>query len=133
MIFDPVRKKWRKLTPEEWVRQNFIQYMIDKGKYPAGLISIENMFRFNKMWRRVDILVYNRSGKPVMIVECKSYDVDISDDREISDQIVNYNMKFEVPYIIITNGMDHYAYKFDRSEKKYVPILVIPLYEDLLT
>jgi hypothetical protein len=67
-IFDPIRKKYVKLTPEEWVRQNFIQYLVHNGNYPAGLLGIEVMFRLNTLCRRVDILVHNRSGIPVMII-----------------------------------------------------------------
>ncbi len=130
MILDPLRRKYVKLTPEEWVRQNFIQYLINEGKYPAGLVGIEVFSRFNKMKRRVDILIHNRSGEPVMIVECKAPDVKIDD--KVFDQIVCYNMGFKVPYIVVTNGIDHYACKVDFSENKYEFLLVIPLYEDLL-
>jgi hypothetical protein len=131
MILDPVRRKYVKLTPEEWVRQNFVQYLVNEGKYPSGLLGIEVNFRFNKLKRRVDILVHNRSGEPVMIVECKEPDVKI--DEKVFDQIVCYNMGFKVPYIVVTNGIDHYACKINHQEKKYDFLLVIPLYEDLLT
>jgi hypothetical protein len=82
------------------------------------------------MNRRVDILVHNRSGEPVMIVECKSPDITIDDT--VFDQIVCYNMEFKVPYVVVTNGIDHYACKINHEEKKYEFLLVIPLYEDLL-
>jgi hypothetical protein len=130
MILDPIRKKFVKLTPEEWVRQNFIQYLIKEGNYPPGLIGVEVMFSYNKLKRRVDILVHNRSGEPVLIVECKSTDVKIDD--KVFDQIVCYNMGYKVPYIVVTNGIDHYACKVDHQENKYEFLLVIPLYEDLL-
>jgi hypothetical protein len=129
-IFDPIRKKYMRLTPEEWVRQNFVQYLIHHGKYPAGLIGIEVMFRLNNLSRRVDILVHNRAGIPVMIIECKSPDININD--KVFDQIVCYNMKFKLPYLIVTNGMDHYACKIDIANKKYEFLNVIPLYEDIL-
>jgi hypothetical protein len=129
MILDLLRRKYVKLTPEEWVRQNFVQYLINEGKYPLGLLGIEVLFRFNKVKRRVDILVHNRSGEPVMIVECKAPDVKI--DEKVFDQIVCYNMGFKVPYIVVTNGIDHYACKINHEEKKYEFLLVIPLYEDL--
>jgi hypothetical protein len=131
IILDPIRKKYVRLTPEEWVRQNFVQYLIQEGKYPAGLIAIEIMSKFNKLKNRIDILVHDRSGNPVMIVECKSPDIKIDD--EVFDQIVRYNMGFRVPYLIVTNGMDHYACKIDVENNKYEFLLVIPLYEDLLT
>jgi len=129
MILDLLRRKYVKLTPEEWVRQNFVQYLINEGKYPLGLLGIEVLFRFNKVKRRVDILVHNRSGEPVMIVECKAPDVKI--DEKVFDQIVCYNMGFKVTYIVVTNGIDHYACKINHEEKKYEFLLVIPLYEDL--
>lgn len=129
MILDPFRRKYVKLTDEEWVRQNFLQYLVNEGKYPAGLLGVEVYFRFNKLKRRVDILVHNRLGEPVMIVECKRPDVKIDD--KVFDQIVTYDMKYKVPYIIVTNGMHHYACKIDFQEMKYEYLLVIPLYEDI--
>jgi hypothetical protein len=131
MIFDSVRRKYVKLTPEEWVRQNFIQYLIHEGKYPAGLLGIEVMFRFNKLMRRVDILVHNRLGEAVMIVECKSPEVKIDD--KVFDQIVCYNMGLKVPYIVVTNGLVNYACKINHAETKYDFLLVIPLFEDLIS
>jgi hypothetical protein len=130
MILDPIRRKYVRLTPEEWVRQNFVQYLVNEGKYPAGLLGIEKIFKFNKVKRRFDILVHNRSGEPVMIVECKEPDTKIDD--KIFDQIVCYNMGLKVPYIVVTNGLDHYACKMNYQESKYDFLLVIPLYEDLL-
>jgi len=130
MILDPLRRKFVKLTPEEWVRQNFVQYLINEGKYPPGLIGIEVLSRYNKMKKRVDILIHKRSGEPVMIVECKAPEIKIDD--KVFDQIVCYNMGFKVPYIVVTNGIDHYACKVNHDEKKYEFLLVIPLYEDLL-
>jgi len=130
MILDTVRRKYVRLTPEEWVRQNFIQYLVNEGKYPAGLLGVEVMFRLNKLKRRVDILVHNRQGRPVMIVECKAPEVKIDD--KVFDQIVCYNIGLKVPYIVVTNGIDHYACKVDHTTGKYEFLLVIPLYEDLL-
>jgi Type I restriction enzyme R protein N terminus (HSDR_N) len=130
MILDLLRKKYVKLTPEEWVRQNFIQYLIHEGKYPAGLLGVEINFKLNKLKKRADILVHNRLGEPVMIVECKRPDVKI--DEEVFTQIIDYEMKFKVPYIVVTNGMHHYACKVDYDKMKYEYLLVIPLYEDLL-
>ena len=130
MILDPLRRKFVKLTPEEWVRQNFVQYLINEGKYPAGLLGVEVMFRLNKLKRRVDILVHNRLGEAIMIVECKSADVKI--DEKVFEQIATYNMKFKVPYLVVTNGLHHYACKIDHQEMKFEYLLVIPLYEDLL-
>jgi virulence-associated protein VagC len=129
MILDPVRRRYLKLTPEEWVRQNFIQYLINEGKYPAGLLGIEVMFRFNKLMRRVDILVHNRSGVPVMIVECKAPEVAL--DENVFEQIATYNLKYKVPYLVVTNGDHHYACKFNHEAMSFEYLLVIPLYEEL--
>jgi hypothetical protein len=130
MIFDSVRKKYVKLTPEEWVRQNFIQYLIQQGHYSQGLISVEIMFSFNSMKRRADILIFNRRAEPVMLVECKAPEVPIDD--KVFDQIVNYNMEFKVPYIVVTNGLVHYVCKINHEDKSWEFLNVIPLYEDLL-
>ena len=127
MILDPLRRKYVKLTPEEWVRQNFVQYLINEGKYPAGLIGIEVMFKYNKMKKRIDILVHDRKGNPVMIIECKSGEIELDD--KVDDQIVGYNMKFRIPYLVVTNGIKHYAIRmtdYDRHEFEY--LMVIPLY-----
>ena len=94
-------------------------------------MGIEVMFRLNKLKRRVDILIHNRNGEPVMIVECKAPDIKIND--KVFDQIVCYNMRYKVPYIVVTNGMDHYACKIDLMENRYEYLLVIPLYIDLLS
>ncbi|NSW95130.1 MAG: type I restriction enzyme HsdR N-terminal domain-containing protein [Bacteroidales bacterium] len=131
-ILDTLRKKFVRLTPEEWVRQNFIRYLVSEGHYPAGLIAVEVSFTFNRMRRKADILIYNRSGEPVMIVECKSPETDLSEDR-ISDQVVDYNRVFRVPYLVITNGLTHYAVKITDFEKNEFEFLMyIPLYQDLI-
>jgi len=130
MILDPLRKKYVKLTPEEWVRQNFVQYLISEGKYPPGLIGIEVLFKFNKLKRRVDILVHDRTGIPILIVECKSPDIKI--DEDVCEQIATYNMKYKVPYLIVTNGIHHYAFTIDHQAMKFEYLLVIPLYEDII-
>lgn len=132
VIFDPQRRRWVKLTPEEWVRQNFVQYLIREGGYPAGLIGIEITLKYNKLKWRTDILVHDRSGKPVMIVECKSHGVEIVDNI-VFDQVNNYNREFDVPYIIVTNGIVHLAFKINPENKRPEFLNVIPLYEDLLT
>ncbi len=129
MILDQIRRKYVRLTPEEWVRQNFIQYLITEGKYPPGLMGVEVMFKLNRLRRRVDILIHNRQGRPIMIVECKEPDVKIDD--KVFDQIVTYNLAMKVPYIVVTNGIDHYACKVDDENNKYEFLMAIPLYEDI--
>ncbi|HBC80176.1 MAG TPA: restriction endonuclease subunit R [Bacteroidales bacterium] len=134
MILDTLRKKYVKLTPEEWVRQNFVQYLIQEGRYPPGLIGIEMRFSFNKMKKRVDILVHDRQGNPVMIVECKSPEINISDfyEDKVYDQIGSYNLGYKVPYVVVTNGLVNYAFRFSSEKNQYEHMLEIPFYEDLI-
>ncbi len=100
-IFDPIRKQWVRLTPEEWVRQNFINYLIKEKKYPASLIAIEKEIKVGEMRKRFDILVYKEST-PWLIVECKELSTPIND--AVAKQILTYNIQLQVPYLIITNG-----------------------------
>lgn len=129
MILDRIRRKFVRLTPEEWVRQNFISYLVNEGKYPPGLIAVEVMFLINNLKRRADILIHNRLGKPVMIVECKEPGVKVDD--KVFDQIVTYNLGLKVPFIVVTNGLVHYACKLRKDQPGYEYLNVIPLYEEL--
>ena len=129
MIFDQVRKKYVRLTPEEWVRQNFVQYLIREGNYPSGLMIIEAAFRLYNTKKRIDILIHNRLASPVMIVECKVDTVDI--DAKVLEQIVTYNMQFRVPYLVITNGMVNIAVKFNQDFSAWEQLDIIPLYGEL--
>jgi hypothetical protein len=131
MILDPLRRRYVKLTSEEWVRQNFIQYLINAGKYPLGLMGIEMQFGHNRLKRRTDILVHNRSGVAVMIVECKAPEVEL--EEKAFEQIVDYNRKFKVPYLVVTNGIHHWACKFNSDFSDWEYLLVIPLYEELIS
>lgn len=125
-IFDTVRKKFVKLTPEEWVRQNFVTYLTKILGYPIGLISVEKSHRCNRFNRRTDIMVHTRKGEPVMIVECKAPDVKV--DAQVFDQIVCYNMKFNVPLLVVTNGVNHYACRTGPETGKYTFLESIPVY-----
>jgi hypothetical protein len=115
LIFDPCRLKWVALTPEEWVRQNFVRYMLEELGYPAGLISTEMSIKINGMKRRCDIVVHNRSGLPVLITECKAPDVILG--QSVFDQANSYNWALGVPFLVITNGMKHYC--LESSEGKF--------------
>ena len=116
-IFDPVRRKYVLLTPEEWVRQNFLQYLVQEKDFPASLMAIEREFNFNRMKKRTDILVHNRQGEPVFLVECKAPAVPVT--REVFDQIGLYNLNYNVPWLVVTNGMKHYCCKFVKEEGEY--------------
>lgn len=101
-IFDEVRKKWVVLTPEEWVRQNFLQYLIQVKKFPASLIAVEKEISLGELKKRFDIVVFDKNSKPCMIVECKEMNVRL--DKTVLDQALRYNVTLTVPYLVITNG-----------------------------
>lgn len=129
-IFDKIRKKYVILTPEEWIRQNFITYLIDEKNYPATLISVETEVKLFKVKKRTDILVFQNTGKPIMIVECKAADVKI--DQQVFDQIARYNMALKVNYLVVTNGLSHYCCYLDYEKNSYQFIENIPEYGSLL-
>jgi hypothetical protein len=123
-IFDAFRKKYVQLTPEEWVRQNFLQYLVVEKKYPLSLIAVEAGLKYNQMQKRADVLVYDKQGHPFLLVECKAPEVKISQDT--FDQVARYNMIFKVSYLIVTNGMDHFCCKMDYSDNSYRFLEEIP-------
>ncbi len=106
LIFDEIRKQWLVLTPEEWVRQNFIQYLIQEKQYPAALMAVEKEIQVGGMRRRCDIVVY-RESIPWMIVECKEMKVPLT--TTVLRQVLNYNTRLQVAYLVITNGTTTYA------------------------
>ena len=128
-IFDFIRKKFVILTPEEWVRQNFLKYLVDEKKYPASLIFVEKEFKLNNLSKRSDAVVYNKTGNPVLIVECKAASVKI--DQKVFDQIARYNMKLKVDFLIVTNGLEHFCCKIDYQNQKYLFLKKVPEYEDV--
>lgn len=105
-IFDEIRKQWLRLTPEEWVRQNFLQYLIQTKKYPASLIAVEKEIKLGELKKRCDIVVY-KNDKPWMIVECKEMNVPVN--NAVASQIFNYNQTLDVAYLIITNGKETFG------------------------
>ena len=106
-IFDNVRKKFVALTPEEWVRQHFIKYLIEVQRYPKSLFRIEGALQYNRLQKRSDILVYDRGGKPWMLVECKSPTIKLS--QRAFNQVAIYNMTVGAKYLAVTNGMVHFC------------------------
>ena len=113
-IFDEFRKRWVVLTPEEWVRQNFLQYLTQIKKYPASLIAIEKEIKLGELKKRFDIVVYDSHTKPWMIVECKEMNVAL--DRTVLDQVLRYNINLQVPYLVITNGSYCMAMTFEKDK-----------------
>jgi|SRR6056297_759582 len=123
-IFDFIRKKYVLLTPEEWVRQNFLKYLVEEKKYPASLIAVEKEFKLNTLSKRSDAVVYNQSGQPFLIIECKATNVKI--DQKVFEQIARYNMKLNVEYLVVTNGLVHYCCKIDVENQNYYFLKDIP-------
>jgi hypothetical protein len=123
-IFDSIRKKFVILTPEEWVRQNFLRYLVDEKKYPASLIAIEMEFKLNNLSKRSDAVIYDKLGNPILIVECKASSVKV--DQKVFDQIARYNMKFNVEYLVVTNGLQHYCCKIDYTNNNYEFLKEVP-------
>jgi len=128
-IFDPFRKKEYLLTPEEWVRQNFLQYMVVEKGFPASLISVEMGFRLNKLIKRGDIVAFGKDGKPLLLVECNASTVNIS--QGTFDQIARYNMSLKLDYLIVTNGLKHYCCKMDFQNKTYSFLENIPSFNQI--
>lgn len=126
-IFDSIRKKYLMLTPEEWVRQNFIQFLIQEKKYPEGLISIEKGLKLNELQKRVDALVYKNSD-PLVLIEFKAPKVKIS--QEVFEQIGRYNSIFKVPYLIVSNGLEHYCAKINFKANSFEFLKDIPNYKE---
>ena len=125
-IFDEVRKKYLLLTPEEWVRQNFIHYLNKEKKYPLGLMGVEQMVKYNSLKTRADIVIYNLEGKPNVIVECKAPEVKITQDT--FNQIAKYNSQLKVKYLIVTNGMKHFCCQMDYENNKIIFLEDVPAY-----
>ena len=122
LIFDGFRKRWVVLTPEEWVRQNFLQYLVEVKKYPASLIAIEKEITVGELKKRFDIVVYDRSTKPFMIIECKEMNVPL--DASVIEQVLRYNSTMQVPYLVITNGT--YCFAFLNTEGQLEELDSIP-------
>lgn len=127
LIFDAVRRLYVPLTPEEWVRQNFIRFLTEEKKYPASLVAVEIGLKYNQLQKRADILIYNKLGMPLLMVECKAPSVKIT--QEVFHQVAVYNMSFKVEYLVVTNGMDHYCCKMDYTANTYHFLQMIPDFE----
>ena len=127
LIFDKLRKKYVVLTPEEWVRQHFVHFLIDKKNYPETLIAIEKQLTINNLKKRTDILIFNTNGNPEIIIECKAPSVKIS--QETFDQIARYNIKLNAKFLIVTNGITHFYCQMDFNNKTYIFLKDFPSYK----
>lgn len=112
-IFDALRKKWLLLTPEEWVRQNFIQYLVQVKHYPAALIALEKEITLGELKKRFDILIYDKNHQPWMMVECKAAAIEMNE--AVLQQVLRYNISVPVKHILITNG--NITYGWERGDE----------------
>ena len=123
-VFDAIRKKWLLLTPEEWVRQHILQYLLLTKKYPASLIAIEKEIKLAGLKKRCDIVVYNRKSEPWMIIECKEINVPLS--NKTIEQILRYHLVLPCKFLVITNG--GYSYGFEKRENVFMEMDSFPDY-----
>ncbi len=130
-IFDILRKKYIALTPEEWVRQHFVHFLVEHKGYPAALMANEIQLKVGEKTLRADSVLFSRDLKPRMIIEYKAPHIPIT--QKVFDQISIYNMLLHVDYLVVSNGLQHYICKMDYNDKKYLFLEDIPDYEELLT
>jgi len=126
-IFDPIRKKFVMLSPEEWVRQNMIRFLIEYHQYPKTLIQVENQTHYHQLQKRTDILIYDREGNPFLIVECKKTGFKLN--QACFDQVAAYNHTLKAPFIMLTNGNSHFCCQVDHRTNKIHFIDKIPEYQ----
>ena len=128
-IFDAIRHKFVVLTPEEWVRQNFIRYLSEEKNIPEIMMAVEKALSLNGLTKRSDILIFGSGGKPTMIVECKAPEVKIN--QKVFEQISRYNLALKVNYLVVTNGLEHYCAKIDFNSGSYSFLENIPNYNQI--
>ena len=126
LIFCALRKKFLVLTPEEWVRQHVIAYLMADKNYPASLINAEKLLKINGLSKRYDVVVYHPSGKILLLVECKSPEIAIA--QNTFDQIARYNLTLKADFLMVTNGLTHYFCKMDYDNSRYSFLRDIPSY-----
>ena len=129
LVYDELRKKLLQLTPEENVRQNLWIYLNKEFDYPKSLMVIEKKILVNKLYKRFDLLIYNKSGKPLMIVECKAPNITL--DQKALDQTLRYNIKLKASFLLITNGIELYCSKIDFKYGKMTFLKKIPKFNEI--
>ncbi len=127
-IFDEIRKKFILLTPEEWVRQHIIQFLLQEKRYPKSHINVEKIIKINSLNKRYDIVVYEPNGELFLLIECKAPDVKIS--QQTFDQIARYNLVLNAKYLMVSNGLNHYFCQMDFENEKYIFLEELPSFEN---
>lgn len=128
-VFDPYRQRWLVLTPEEWVRQHFVDFLVNVKGVPAGLVANERPITLNSTRKRCDTVIYSRSLAPLAIVEYKAPSVPIS--PAVFNQIARYNIVLRVPYLIVSNGLTHYCCRVDYDNDRCEFLTAIPTYAEM--
>lgn len=128
-IFDIIRKKYVALTPEEWVRQHLVHYLIGHLGYPRSLVRVESGLKVNRLDKRTDVVVYDRNACPLLVAECKSFKVSLSD--AVFRQSAIYNSHLRAPYLLISNGLEHYCCRLNYEDASYKFLEVVPAYRDM--
>lgn len=123
-IFDAIRKKYLVLTPEEWVRQHFINLLLSHYGYSKSLLRLEGGLSYNKLQKRTDIVVFDNDGKPFLLVECKAADVPVN--RAVVEQASRYNLTMRCPFLVVTNGINTFCFKVDFETGKYEQLKDLP-------
>ena len=129
VIFDSYRQKYVRLTPEEWIRQHFLEYLVRVCRYPASLIAVEMAFQYQEMRRRADVVVHDRIGRPFLMAECKAQDVKIA--QSTFDQVSRYNRVVGARYLAVTNGISHYCWQVDTATGSYQFLDGIPQFRQM--
>ena len=127
-IFDEIRKKFILLTPEEWVRQHVVQFLLQDKKYPKSYINVEKLIKINDLSKRYDGVVFQPNGEIFLLIECKAPEVPIS--QQTFDQIARYNLVLKAKYLMVTNGLNHYFCQMDFENEKYVFLKELPEYSN---
>lgn len=123
-IFDEIRKKFIILTPEEWVRQHTVQFLVQQKNYPKSHINVEKLVKVNHINKRYDIVVFLSNGDLFLLVECKAPEVKIT--QATFDQIARYNLKLKAQYLMVTNGLNHYFCQMDFENERYLFLEELP-------
>ncbi len=126
-IFDEIMKKFIILTPEEWVRQHVVQFLLEEKKYPKSLINVEKVLKVNGLRKRYDVVVFNSDGSIFILIECKAPEVKIA--QTTFDQIARYNMTMKSEFLMVTNGLNHYFCQMDFENEKYQFLPELPMYK----
>ncbi len=129
-VFDALRKKYVRLTPEEWVRQHFAQFLITAKGYSPTLLALEAGVKVNNNPQRADLVAFDRQGNPVLVAEFKAPEVKIT--QQTFDQIVRYNMQLKVKFLIVSNGLEHYCCRIDYATNSYAFLPEIPTYLEII-